>query len=373
MNNSIKITSLFLALLLVACGKKEEAVTDTAPVSDIKLTAEQKQNAGISFGEFQEKEMAEEITCTGLVDVPPISQASVSLPIAGYVKNTFELLPGKKVGKGEVLATITSLEFIQMQQEYLQAMSSLNLSTSEKSRQQVLSNEEVGSKKKFQQAEADQRNLQAQVQGLTLKLQALGCDMNVLNKGSISGVILLRSPIDGYIEDQSLAIGKYVTPTEALVKIVGVAHKHVELKVFEKDLGKIKMGQKIAIQTEGAKAEAKVFLIGRQVDLTTRTTPIHAHFESEKDEISFTVGQFVSAHILVGNQKMPTVPQAGLARVGKGGFIYVETVSGAMAQIPVEIISSNPEYAGVKPLKPVPAGKLVIHGASALEAIFAKD
>jgi cobalt-zinc-cadmium efflux system membrane fusion protein len=231
----------------------------------------------------------------------------------------------------------------------------------------------VGSKKKFQQAEADQRNLQAQVQGLTLKLQALGCDMNVLNKGSISGVILLRSPIDGYIEDQSLAIGKYVTPTEALVKIVGVAHKHVELKVFEKDLGKIKMGQKIAIQTEGAKAEAKVFLIGRQVDLTTRTTPIHAHFESEKDEMSFTVGQFVSAHILVGNQKMPTVPQAGLARVGKGGFIYVETVSGAMAQVPVEIISSNPEYAGVKPLKPVPAGKLVIHGASALEAIFAKD
>jgi hypothetical protein len=44
-----------------------------------------------------------------------------------------------------------------------------------------------------------------------------------------------------------------------------------------------------------------------------------------------------------------------------------------MAQIPVEILSSNPEFVGVKPLKAVPAGKLVISGASALEAIFAKD
>ena len=70
---------------------------------------------------------------------------------------------------------------------------------------------------------------------------------------------------------------------------------------------------------------------------------------------------------------MPTIPQAGLARVGKAGFIYVETASGAMAQIPVQILSSNPEFVGVKPLKPVPTGKLVISGASALEAIFAKD
>ena len=91
MNKLIKFAALCLVFSLAACSKKEESETET-PVSEIKLTPEQKQNAGISFGEFQEKEMAEEITCTGLVDVPPISQASVSLPIAGYVKNTFELL-----------------------------------------------------------------------------------------------------------------------------------------------------------------------------------------------------------------------------------------------------------------------------------------
>jgi hypothetical protein len=81
----------------------------------------------------------------------------------------------------------------------------------------------------------------------------------------------------------------------------------------------------------------------------------------------------VSARIEVGTQKVQSIPQAGLARVGKGGFIYVEMSNGAMAQVPVEILSSTPEYAGIKLLKELPAGKVVTKGASALEAIFSKD
>lgn len=374
MNKHTKIIYTSIAMLFfAACGKKVETPQESNVVSEIKLTPEQKQNAGITFGDLVEREMSEEVKCTGLVDVPPISQASVSLPIAGYVKTTFELLPGKQVTKGQVLATITSLEFIQMQQEYLQAMSSLGLSDIEKSRQQLLNAEEVGSKKKLQQAEADQLNLQAQVKGLGLKLEILGCDLKSLSKGNISSVLNLKSPIDGFIDDQTLAIGKYITPTDVIVKIVGMAHKHVELKVFERDLIKLKLGQNINIDVDGVRAIGKVFLIGKLVDLSARTTSVHGHFSFDSDEAKFTVGQFVSARILVGSQKTPSLPEAGLARVGKGGFIYIENSAGVMSQIPVEILSANPEFVGIRPLKPVPAGKLVISGASALEAIFAKD
>ena len=75
----------------------------------------------------------------------------------------------------------------------------------------------------------------------------------------------------------------------------------------------------------------------------------------------------------MNNQKMKTIPQAGLARVGKGGFIYVENPQGIMEQVPVKILSSNEEFVGVQPIKTMPEGKVVIRGASALEAIFAKD
>jgi cobalt-zinc-cadmium efflux system membrane fusion protein len=367
-----KLIIISFVILLASCGK--EAATESAAVNTaIKLTAEQKQNAGIEFGVLEEKSMAERIFCTGLVDVPPLSMASVSMPIAGYIKSTIEVLPGKQVSKGQVLATITSMEFIQMQQEYLQAQSQMNLLTSERSRQQVLQQEEVGSKKKYQQAEAELGNLQAVSRALAMKLEIVGCDMKALAQGKMSANVTLRAPIDGFIQDQFLAIGKYITPTDVLVKIVGVAHKHVELNVFERDLSKLKIGQTIEFEGDGNKSVGKIFLVGKQVNLETRLTPVHGHFSIEADEQKFTVGQFVNASIQIGVQKVLTIPQAGLARVGKGGFIYVEKTDGTMAQIPVEIRSSDMDWVGIRATKEIPDGKVVIRGASALEAIFAKD
>ena len=375
MNKHIKIVVLGLIILASCDSKKNEYINKPASTAaqEIKLTAEQKQNAGINLGEIIQHEMGEEVKCAGLVDVPPVSIASVSLPIAGYVRSTFELLPGKKVSKGQVLATINSLDYIQMQQEYLQAVSALGLSNVEKSRQQVLSNEEVGSKKKLQQAEVDQVNLQTQVKALSLKLEVIGCDMKALAKGNMNAVLAVKSPIDGYIDEQYLAIGKYVTPADILVKIVGTVDKHVEIKVFERDLSKLKLGHTILVESEGISAKAKIFLIGQQVNLETRTTSVHGHFEKIADEKLFTVGQFISAKITVGSKSVSAVPQAALARVGKAGFIYMEGSTGIINQIPVEILSSTKDLVGIKPLVNLPSGKLVISGASALEAIFAKD
>ena len=375
MNKHIKIIVWGLIILASCDSKKNESINKPASTAaqEIKLTAEQKQNAGINLGEIIQHEMGEEVKCAGLVDVPPVSIASVSLPIAGYVRSTFELLPGKKVSKGQVLATINSLDYIQMQQEYLQAVSALGLSNVEKSRQQVLSNEEVGSKKKLQQAEVDQVNLQTQVKALSLKLEVIGCDMKALAKGNMNAVLAVKSPIDGYIDEQYLAIGKYVTPADILVKIVGTVDKHVEIKVFERDLSKLKLGQTILVDSEGISAKAKIFLIGQQVNLETRTTSVHGHFEKIADEKLFTVGQFISSKITVGSKSVSAVPQAALARVGKAGFIYMEGSTGIINQIPVEILSSTKDLVGIKPLVNLPSGKLVISGASALEAIFAKD
>jgi cobalt-zinc-cadmium efflux system membrane fusion protein len=215
--------------------------------------------------------------------------------------------------------------------------------------------------------------LQTQVKALGLKLEMIGCDLKALAKGNMNAVLAVKSPIDGYIEEQYLAIGKYVTPADILVKIVGTLDKHVEVKVFEKDLSKLKLGQTILVEAEGLRVKAKIFLIGQQVNLETRTTSVHGHFEKIADEKLFTVGQFVSAKITVGSKFMSAVPQAALARVGKAGFIYIESSAGTMKQIPVEILSSTKDLVGIKPLVNLPEGKLVISGASALEAIFAKD
>ena len=372
MNNYIKL--LAVSILLFSCGKKQEEVTteDNQKVSSLTLSAEQKKNAGIEYGEIKEQVLPTALKVTGFVDVPPIAAASISIPIGGYIKTTNEILPGKKVSKGEVLGTVTSLEYIQMQQDYLQAKSQAQFQTLEKNRQQALSAEEVGAKKRLQQAEADFGTLQAQVKGLAIKLDLLGSDLKALENGNIQKTISIKSPIDGYVSDQNLAIGKYVSPTDVLVKIAGVNHKHVELKSYEKDLHLIKIGQLVEVESEGMRAQAKVFLVSKQIDIESRTAPIHAHFTNESTEAQFTVGQFVHANILVGNQKVLTIPQSGFARSGKGGFIYVENGSGKIEQVPVEVLHSMADIVGIRPMKEIPAGKVIISGASALYAMFSK-
>lgn len=373
MNKYIHIIAIIL--LLFSCGKKqEEASTEEGAqkLAAISLTNEQKQNAGLTYGELVEQVIPIEIKVTGFVDVPPIASASVSVPIGGYIKTTHEVLPGKKVAAGEVLATIASLDFIQMQQDYLQAKSQLQFQSLEKNRQQTLNAEEVGSKKRLQQAEADLGTLQAQVKGLAIKLELLGCDLKSLENGTIQKLIQVKSPISGYISDQNIALGKYVSPTDILAKIVGITHKHVELKAFEKDLHLIKIGQPVEVESEGIKTVAKVFLVSKQIDLESRNAAIHAHFTNEKEEDNFTVGQFIHAKILVGNQKVLTIPQAGFARSGKGGYIYIENTTGKIEQIPVSILHTNAEIVGIRPEKDLPSGKIILSGASALYAIFSK-
>lgn len=48
-----------------------------------------------------------------------------------------------------------------------------------------------------------------------------------------------------------------MTPSDVLIKVVGMADKHVELKVFEKDLAKLNIGQTIEFESEGRKPSLK--------------------------------------------------------------------------------------------------------------------
>ncbi len=113
MNKYINIIAIIL--LLFSCGKKQEETSTEEGAQKlvaISLSTEQKQNAGVSYGELIEQVIPVEIKVTGFVDVPPIAAASVSVPIGGYIKTTHEVLPGKKVAAGEVLATIASLDLL---------------------------------------------------------------------------------------------------------------------------------------------------------------------------------------------------------------------------------------------------------------------
>jgi membrane fusion protein, heavy metal efflux system len=368
--------SCLLFSLFFSCStpkKQEEKIEQKKETADVvTLTKEQLKNANLVIGNFDQTTLSEDVKANGIVDVPPMNMASVSVPINGFVKST-KALPGSFVSKGEVLAVINSMDYVQMQQDYLQTLSKLKFAEQELERQTVLSLEDVGAKKKLQQAESDVSFSKAQAKGIEMKLQLIGNQINSLKNGKIISTVNVVSPIDGFIKMTNLAIGKNVVPTDVLFEITGNAHKHLELKVFEKDITKISVGQKIIIENpkfSNLSVTATVFLVGKNVESETKTINIHAHIDSEKAEDKLTVGQYVNTRILTGNRTAKTLPETAILRRGEGGIIFVQIKENTFQQISIKLGLSERGNVEVFLEKDINSSKIVKSGASILQAVL---
>ena len=333
-------TYFFLSILVItgfaSCSKKTDntAATGTAdttttrPQSEqIKITAEQFKNLNLTLGHFSEVVMDEEIKATGMADVPPENVASVSIPITGFIKNIFtnNALPGRFVTKGTILATLESIEFIQMQQDYFQAVAHSAFLEKELERQQNLSAEDIGVKKKLQQAEAEFNSNQALIKSLEAKLRLLGTNVATLKKGDISSIVNIVAPISGFIKSTNINTGKSVTPNDVLFELISKEHLHVELKVLEKDAFKIQKGQKVLIDDKrlGDKVEGTVFLVGQTFEDESKAINIHVHLNNEQQEQKLIPGMFVNAKILTGTHKTKALPESAVLRESDGNSIIV--------------------------------------------------
>lgn len=317
-----------------SCSKKKSespasTTTDTTAATQvseqIKITAEQFKNLNLELGHFSEIAMNDEIKATGMADVPPENLASVSIPITGFVKTIFtnNALPGRFVTKGTVLATVESIEFIQMQQDYFQAIAHATFLEKELERQQTLSAEDIGVKKKLQQAEAEFNSNQALIKALEAKLKLLGVNVATLKKGDISTIVNIIAPISGFIKSTNINTGKSVIPNDVLFELISKEHLHVELKVLEKDAFKIQKGQIVLIDDSrlGNKVPATVFLVGQVFEDETKAINIHAHLNNHEQEQKLIPGMFINARILTGTHMAKALPESAILRESDGDFI----------------------------------------------------
>ena len=155
MKTNIIITAVLWTCL--SCGSDAEkqqaeslAETDMA-TKLVSFNPEQIRNVGIEMGNPTLKQMSGVLTLQGTIDVPPQSTISLSFPLGGYLKAT-RMLPGMRVKKGQVLAELEDIQFIQLQQDYLTAREKFELAQSEFVRQKDLNQHKASSDKVFQQA-----------------------------------------------------------------------------------------------------------------------------------------------------------------------------------------------------------------------------
>lgn len=315
---------LFIHLFfLAACSKPEQPVAEQQPVetNTIALTAGQVKNAGVTLGKLEQRPISGVVKANGLLDVPPQQLVSVSVPLGGFLKTT-TLLPGSKVRQGQVVAVIENPDYIQLQQDYLEARNQAEYNKAEYARQQELDKENVNAEKTLQQSKANYLNGLARVNGLAARLKLINIDPTSLKEENISSTANVYSPIDGFVTDVNVNIGKYVNPADVLFTIVDTEHLHAELTIFEKDIPKVKLHQKVRFRlaNESTERTATVYLIGHQIK-PDRTVNIHCHID--KEDNSLLPGMYLTAVVETGDVRVDSLPGDAIVDYQGKKFIFV--------------------------------------------------
>ncbi len=335
MKSNIYIILAMQILISCSSNKTEEKATTLNSSALITLNDAQAKNANLSIGNLEKKNITSLLKVTGKIDVPPQNMVSVSVALGGYLKWT-NLLPGMRIKKGDLLAIMEDQQYIQLQEEYLTAKAKLNFAEKDYNRQKELNQIKANSDKIFQQSESDYIGLKVQFKSLSEKLKLIGVNPDNLNENTLSRSVNIYSPINGFVSKVNLNIGKYATPAEVLFELVNPDDIHLNLKVFEKDLDKLYVGQKLTTYTNNheKKHVAEIILISQDLS-AERSAEVHCHFEDY--DKTLLPGMYMNAEIEVKRGNAYVLPDDAVVQFENNQYVFIQKDKNIYEMVQVKI------------------------------------
>lgn len=360
------ISTIAILMALASCTAGETPADTTAPPpseTTVTLTKGQLEQAALVTGTIERRSLGVLTPVQGVVDVPPQNLVSVSAPLGGYLRST-DLLPGMEIQKGQTLAIMEDPHFIQLQQDYLVAEGRVYLLRMDFERQKALNATKTTSDKVLQEAATALNSEQVMLRSLGEQLRLIGIDPSGLSAESISRSAALRSPIHGWVSKVNVNIGRYVQPTDVLFELVDPKDIHLALTVFEKDLGRVRVGQEVHARPTAhpnEEYEAEVILVGRSLD-ADRSTVVHCHFTNTPRDL--VPGMAMSATLESYTDTVWCVPEEAVVRSGSGQFVFTANADGSYTLVPVTTAANEYGYFELTdPSAELRTGKLVVKGA----------
>lgn len=334
------LLAIYATLQISACknaenkenlSDRQETTADSInkdAVNTISLTTDQYKAINVKTGKIEVRNLSAVVQVNGKLEVPPQNAVSVTVPYGGIVKAT-TILEGKRVGRGEKLVTLENPEYIQLQQDYLDSKSQLEYLTTEYGRQQELSEQNINAKKTLQKAKADYLVAQTKVNGLKAKLLLLNISATSLDKTGIQNTVSVFSPINGYVTQVNVNRGTYVNPNDMMFRIINTDNTYVELKVFEKDISKLKLGQvvRFELSNDTVSHAAEIYLIGKEID-KDGSIPVNCRIEGKSDP-RLIPGMYVKATIESGSKKVSALPEESIVNFQDKNYIFIPVKEGA--------------------------------------------
>lgn len=237
-------------------------------------------------------------TFNGVIMVPRQRMATLSLTLGGKI-HTLVVMPGQKVTRGQVVATIDNPAFIELQQAYLEACAQTEYLEQEYLRQCALGEEDATSRKRVQQSKAEYLSMKSRFAASASRLKTLGVSPESLQEKGIMDYLPVTSPLTGYITNLDANIGKYLDAGEPICDVIDKRAPLLQLTVYEKELPHMRMGRKMLFRVNGIDKqsfEAKVVSIDQSIDEKDYSVKVYAQVLTVHDD--FRPGMYVHAKLL---------------------------------------------------------------------------
>jgi cobalt-zinc-cadmium efflux system membrane fusion protein len=335
---------IILAGLIAGCSsERDNNVQKLIDPNLLTLSAEM--DKGVETGHPVVQDAKEELLLTGKVDFNPNMVTKVYSLVNGTIVNV-RVNQGARVRKGEVLAEIYSSDFATAVSDFEKAKAQFKTAQKNLARAQELADAKILSQRELQLAVNDSTQAKAE-------LDRAGRVLDLLNGSSESSSSTLKivAPIDGMVLERFAQIGSQVRSdnSQNLFTIGIIKNVWVTLDVYQDQLQKINVGDKVALKFDGYNDTTIVTTISYitpVIDQVTMTAK--ARCEVENSNGLLKPAMFCSAEVFHVKGKGIFVPAASALYDGDGKtYIFAKLDTGKYQKREVHVGKRFSDYVEV--------------------------
>jgi RND family efflux transporter MFP subunit len=318
----------------IADSSASPAQTEPAE-STITLSSEAAQNARIKIETVGEKAMSAEATgapVTGTVQANIYRSTPLASLVGGIVRRVNAEL-GQNVRQGQTLAVIFSDDLAKAQSEYLSSVAELDEHHKHHGRTMKLVEIGAASREELEQATTKLRTAEAAVASQRQRLLLLGLHAQRISQlkssAQVTSEVSLPAPVSGTVISRSINPGEVIAADKELLRVSDLSSVWVIAQVYEKDLGKIRIGSGASVTSDaypGRAFRGQVSYMDPVLDQTTRTAQVRVELANPGQQLK--IGMFVNVAfaILGGAQtSTPIVPKVAVQNVNNQQVVFVAT------------------------------------------------
>ncbi|WP_231886472.1 efflux RND transporter periplasmic adaptor subunit [Methylomonas methanica] len=259
----------------------------------------------------------------------------ISSPVAGRVVAT-PIALGTSVQAGSTLLELDSPDVADAEADFAKAQAAANLASHAFNRQQELYAGKAISRKELEQAQSNFSTARSDLLRAEDRLKNLH-----LSARQADGRFALRATLTGVVVERNVNPGMEVRPDfeKPLYVVTDLQHLTVLMEVFEVNIGKIKLGQKVSVTVPAYPGEtfpATVEYIGQVLDETTRTVQVRCKLNNPDGRLM--PGMYATIKVESAADDLAfVIPLTAVFTEGDADYVFIALDDNRYRQRQVEI------------------------------------